>query len=250
MTQEERLIELEQVIKIQGKVTLDYICQKYQISSDSARRDLVKLTQQPHILRIRGGAILADKRSGSSYAQREQFSQDKTLLTALAAKTINSNEIIFIDAGTTSVSLARQLPDDIKVITNSIEVLMEVIPKKNIGATILGGNFDDFSHTILGNTTLEQIKLYHADKAFIGVSALSESGITANTELDALQKLAMARQSKKVICITFFEKYNDQSMYQSCSWADIDLIITDRAPPENILNLIKENDIELVILNQ
>ena len=89
MTQEERLIELEELIKTQGKVTLDYICQQYNISSDSARRDLVKLTQLPHILRIRGGAILAEQRVEAPYVQRARFSPEKELLSAWAAKTIN-----------------------------------------------------------------------------------------------------------------------------------------------------------------
>jgi len=248
MTQEERLIELEEFIQTQGKVTLDYICQHYNISSDSARRDLVKLAQLPNILRIRGGAIRAEKHLEGPYVQRTQFSPEKNLLTAWAAKTINEKEILFIDAGTTSAALARQLPSPISVITNSIEVLSEIIGNKEISISVLGGNFDDYSHAILGNTVLEQIKRYYADKAFIGVSALSENGITADSELDALQKIAMAKQSKKVICIAAFSKFNTQLMYQSCSWSDIDHIITDKTPPKNILTLIEENDVELVVV--
>ncbi|ROP62032.1 DeoR family transcriptional regulator [Enterobacter sp. BIGb0383] len=250
MTQEERLIELEELIKTQGKVTLDYICQQYNISSDSARRDLVKLTQLPHILRIRGGAILAEARVESPYVQRTQFSPEKALLSAWAAKTVVEKEILFIDAGTTSSALARQLPTSISVITNSIEVLSEIIGRKGVSISILGGSFDDYSHAILGNTALEQIKKYHADKAFIGVSALSESGITTDTELDALQKVAMAKQSKKVICIASSTKFNLQLMYQSCSWSDIDHIITDKMPPKNILKLIEEHDVELMVVDK
>ncbi|KAA8995886.1 MULTISPECIES: DeoR/GlpR family DNA-binding transcription regulator [Pectobacteriaceae] len=250
MTQEERLIELEELIKMQGKVTLDYICQQYNISSDSARRDLVKLAQLPHIMRIRGGAILAEKRVEYPYVKRTQCSPEKALLSAWAAKNINDKDIIFIDAGTTSVALARQLPSSVCVITNSIEVLSEIIGKKGISISILGGGFDDYSHAILGNTTIEQIKRYHADKAFIGVSALSEAGITTDTELDALQKVAMAKQSKKVICITSFSKFNTQLMYQSCTWSDIDHIITDKLPPQNILKLIEANDVELIVVNE
>lgn len=249
MTQEERLIELEEFIKTQGKVTLDYICQQYNISSDSARRDLIKLTQLPHILRIRGGAILAEERVESPYTQRTQFSPDKALLSAWAVKTIHEKDILFIDAGTTSAALARHLPVSVSVITNSIEVLNEIIGNKGISISVLGGNFDDYSHTILGNMAIEQIMRYRADKAFIGVSALSETGITTNTELDALQKIAMAKQSKKVICITSFSKFNTQLMYQSCSWSEIDHIITDKKPPKNILKLIEENDVELIVVS-
>lgn len=250
MTQEERLIELEELIKAQGKITLEHICQQYNISYDSARRDLVKLTQLPHIMRIRGGAILAEAHVALPYVQRAQFSADKALLSACAAKTINEKEIIFIDAGTTSAALARQLPAPVSVITNSIEVLSELMGNKGVNISILGGAFDDYSHAILGNTAIEQIKRYQANKAFIGVSALSEVGITTDTELDALQKMAMAKQAKKVICITSFTKFNTQSMYQSCSWSDIDLIITDKTPPKNILKLIEENDVELMVVDE
>ncbi|WP_220087600.1 MULTISPECIES: hypothetical protein [Lonsdalea] len=38
-------------------------------------------------------------------------------------------------------------------------------------------------------------------------------------------------------------------MYQSCSWSDIDHIITDKTPPKNILKLIEENDVELVVVD-
>nr|WP_318383767.1 DeoR/GlpR family DNA-binding transcription regulator [uncultured Enterobacter sp.] len=248
MTQEERLIELEEVIKTQGKVTLDYICQQYAISYDSARRDLVKLTKLPDIMRIRGGAILAEKRVEQPYVSRAQFGADKERLSACAVKSIKEKEIIFLDAGTTSAALARQLTVPTSVITNSIEVLNEIIGKKQIAISVLGGNFDDYSHAIQGNTTIDQIKKYHADKAFIGVSGLSEFGITTDTELDALLKIAMAKQAKKVICITSFTKFNTQLMYQSCSWSDIDHIITDKTPPKAILKLIEEHDVELEVI--
>jgi len=109
--------------------------------------------------------------------------------------------------------------------------------------------FDEFSHTILGNITIEQIKRYQADKTFIGVSALSEAGITTDTEVDALLKMAMAQQSKQVICISTFSKFNTQLMYQSCQWSDIDYVITDKTPPANILKLIEANEVELIVVN-
>nr|WP_321238933.1 DeoR/GlpR family DNA-binding transcription regulator [uncultured Tolumonas sp.] len=248
MTQEERLIELEAFVRAQGKVTLDYICQQYQISYDSARRDLVKLTKIPGILRIRGGAILSEKRLSLSYLQRSEFSETKDYLARHALNLINENDIIFLDAGTTMAALAHHLQTPSNIITNSIEVLNELNGKDNIRKCVLGGAFDEFSHTILGQITIEQIKRYQADKTFLGVSALSEAGITTDTEMDALLKIAMAQQSKMVICIATFSKFNSQLMYQSCGWAEIDCVITDKQPPANILKCIEENEVELIIV--
>lgn len=111
----------------------------------------------------------------------------------------------------------------------------------------MGGEFDDFTHAILGLTTIAQIKNYAADKAIIGVSALSDSGITANTEADALLKKAMADQSKLVICITSHQKFNTQLMYHALGWAEIDYLITDKMPPEDICKQIKHYQVELIV---
>lgn len=249
MTQEERILELEELVRTQGKVTLEHICQQYKISYDSARRDLVKLTKIPGILRIRGGAIASERRINLSYAQRGEFTPAKELLAQQAINLINDDEIIFIDAGTTLAAFAHHLHTPSTVITNSIEALNEIRGKDYITKYMLGGMYDDFSHTILGNATIEQINKYKADKAFIGVGALSESGITTDSEIDAALKLAMAKQSRQVICITTFSKFNLQAIHQSCSWTDINYIITDKTPPNNIMKLIEDNDVELIVLD-
>ena len=249
MTQEERLIELEARIKKHGKVTLEDICQAYKVSYDSARRDLVKLSARPGILRIRGGAILDEKKISLSYSQRSESNPIKQKLAAFGASLIKEHDIVFIDAGTTCASLASHLDISSSVITNSLECLNELSSKANIRKCVLGGIFDDFSHTILGDTTIEQIKKYQANKAFIGVSALSESGITTDSETDSNLKLAMAQQAKQVICITEESKFNTQLMFQSCSWSDIDFVVTNQRPPENIVNQMELHGVELIVLD-
>lgn len=249
MTQDERLIELETRIRSHGKVTLEYICEHYQISYDSARRDLVKLSKLPDVLRIRGGAILDEKKVSIPYTQRIESDPIKQQLAAYGASLVKQHDIIFLDAGTTCALVASHLIGPINIITNSLESLHEISNKPDIKKCVLGGMFDDFSHAILGNITIEQIKKYQASKAFIGVSALSESGITTDTEMDANLKLAMAQQSKQVICIAIGNKFNTRLMYQSCSWSDIDCIVTDSHPPENIIEQIKRYDVELIIID-
>ncbi|PWI33398.1 DeoR/GlpR transcriptional regulator [Vibrio albus] len=248
MTQDERLIELEARIHSQGKVTLEDICQQYQISYDSARRDLVKLAKRPGILRIRGGAILDEKKASLPYSERAESDPVKQKLAAYGASLVEEHDIVFIDAGTTGALLAGCLNVPVSVITNSLESLSQLSSKTEIRKCVLGGMFDDFSHAVLGDVTIEQIKKYQANRAFIGVSALSESGITTDTEMDANLKVAMAQQSKQVICITTEKKFNTQLMFQSCSWSDIDCVITNQRPPENIVSQLERYDVELMIV--
>ncbi len=168
--------EIEAHIKNHGKITIDEICHQYDISYDSARRDLVKLSNYPGILRIRGGAILDDKKVTLSFNQRSKSNPVKQKLAAFGASLVKEHDIVFLDAGTTCASLAEYLDVCCSVITNSLEALGELSDKSAIKKCVLGGTFDDFSHAILGDMTTQQIKKYQANKAFIGVSALSESG--------------------------------------------------------------------------
>lgn len=249
MTQEERLIEIEAHIKSHGKITIEEICHTYGISYDSARRDLVKLSSYPGILRIRGGAILDDKKVTLSFNQRSQSNPIKQKLAAFGASLVKEHDIVFLDAGTTCAAIAHHLDVSSSVITNSLEGLNELSDKANIKKSVLGGTFDDFSHAILGDMTTQQIKKYQANKAFIGVSALSESGITTDLESDANLKLAMASQSTQVICIAEDSKFNTQLMFQSCSWSDIDFVVTNRRPPENIAKQMESHGVELILVN-
>lgn len=58
MYQEERLIGVIEYLKKQRRITIDQMCEMFDISRDTARRDLVKLEERRAIVRTRGGAIL------------------------------------------------------------------------------------------------------------------------------------------------------------------------------------------------
>ncbi len=249
MTQEERLIELESYIRKHSKVTLEYICERFDISYDSARRDLVKLGERPGILRIRGGAILNESKVSLSYLQRDRSDPIKVMLAERAADLVENNDILFIDAGTTNALIAQRLDLKLSVITNSLESLNVLAQKPQIKKCVLGGMFDQFSHAILGDMTIDQIRKYKANRAFIGVSALSECGITTDTELDANLKMAMASQSKQVICVAKSDKFNSQLLFQSCGWGQIDCLITDQSPPQSICEQLELYDVELIVVN-
>ncbi len=249
MTQEERLMELETYIRTHGKVTLELICARYQISYDSARRDLVKLGALPGILRIRGGAMLNETTPHLSFSQRNQPDPIKQQLARLGASLVEAGDTLFLDAGTTNEWVARYLNVSAKVITNSLENLNALAGNSQISKCVLGGGFDEFSHAVLGSITIEQIKKYRANRAFIGVSALSECGITTDSELDAELKKTMAAQAQQVICIATSSKFNTQLMHQSCRWQEIDCLISDKMPPQNILEQLEAHDVSLLLLD-
>ena len=58
MYQEERLVAILEFLEKNNRISVEQICSLFDISRDTARRDLVKLEEEKKILRTRGGAIL------------------------------------------------------------------------------------------------------------------------------------------------------------------------------------------------
>lgn len=246
MTQDERIIDLLQVIHHQGKVTLDFICERYGISSDSARRDLLKLTQKPGILRIRGGALLQqEKTPGLPYVERTGQNSVKARLARYAASLIQPNDVILLDTGTTVAGMAQHIQVAACVITNSIDILAELSHQPTVRKVMLGGEFDPFNRAIYTRESLQQLTAYQADKAFIGVPGLSDMGLSCEKEMEAAFKLAITRQAAYRFFVCEHSKFNQRFLYQSCNWSDVDALITDQMPPENLLKWLEQYEIAL-----
>lgn len=249
LTQDERLIALQALLQEHGKVTLGDICQRFMISRDSARRDLIKLTALPGNQRIRGGAMLAVVHPlGLSYQQRQQTQSQRQLLARRAAQEVQENDFIAFDASTTLSMMVPWLPTSVSVVTNAVDALCEVAPTTHI--ELLGGRYNAFQHAILGPQAVEQLRKYRFNKAFVGVCALSRHGLsTADVEEQALKQV-LIEQAERVILVTNAVKFDQQHFYQVASWAQIDTVICDQAPPGEIADAIKRHDIELIVCSE
>lgn len=250
MTQDERILELIEIIHQQGKVTQEFICQRYAISYDSARRDLLKLGQVAGILRVRGGAILQPaKLSARSYLERSQPDAGKVRLARHAASLIQRHDVVLLDTGTLPAEIARAIEIETCVITNSLDILAACSDKTHIRSIMLGGEFNPFNRAIYSAETIRQLTNYQVDKAFIGVPALSEHGLSCEQELEAACKQAMARQAAYRICVCEYAKFNQRLVFHACGWDEIDCVITDQSPPANFIDLFARHDIDLHVVD-
>ncbi len=117
MTQDERILLLIASLEQHGKVTTDEICERFSISKDSARRDLLRVVQTPGIQRIRGGAIKAPVEiQALSYHQKNTDNPSKIAIAGLAAELATTNDFLMLDTGTSISHLALQLKGPLTVI--------------------------------------------------------------------------------------------------------------------------------------
>lgn len=249
MYQEERLLKILHALKEKEKLSNEEVCQMLGISRDTARRDIVKLTEQGAAIRTHGGiALPLIKEEIGAYKKRlTAYSQEKHLIGKYSANLIEKNDLCFFDVSTTIKFLCDHLEAPAAIYTHSLDNIESLSDNENADVHLLGGRLDRkhrffYDHDL--QTILESISF---DKTFIGACAISEDGIYFETKEDRCIKKTAAERSKQVYLLADFSKFNQKSKFRAFDFSMIDVFVTDRKPPARFQEILKEHKVKIMI---
>jgi DeoR family transcriptional regulator of aga operon len=231
----------EQIIKLLlrvGSATIEEILAVAGSSAPSIRRDLAKLEQRGLIRRTHGGATLVEPllyepfRYDSSFLAREQrFAEEKRRIGLAAAELVLSDETVGLTAGTTTTHIGRSLRhrEKIQVVTNAINIGMELCNQPGIRTFLTGGVVPwAWSFSLTGSAALTFLDDVYMDKVFLSVTGLdAEKGATTLEADEALIYRKMVKQAKQVIVVADSSKLGKVSPAFVCATAGIAILITD-----------------------
>ena len=245
MNASERKIEILKLLK-EGSMTLDELAKKFNVSVMTIRRDLKKFEDQDVIL-ISQGTVYLNKSVGSeeSYIlKKDKMIAEKIRIAQKAIEYINDGEVVYIDCGTTCAQIAEELAKSNKkvtVMTSSILVVNALFMAENIDLYMLPGKYREKSIGFIGDLTIDFVRKFYFDKAFMGAEGIdTEYGISLPHLEEGLTKQAIARQATTVFVVTDHSKFSLKTLYSYADYNDIDYIITDSNPDFNMSSF--END--------
>lgn len=229
-----------------GSATIEEILAVAGCSAPSIRRDLARLENRGLIRRTHGGATLVEPllyepfRYDSSFLAREQrFAAEKRRIGLAAAELIQADETVGLSAGTTTTYVGRSLRhrEKIQVITNAINIGMELCNQPGIRTYLTGGVVPwAWSFSLTGNAALTFLEDIYLDKFFLSVTGLdAQRGATSLESDEALVYRKMLKQSKQVIVVTDSSKLGKVGSALICPINMIHILITDaRAAAEEL----------------
>lgn len=253
MYQEERLIAVIQYLKEKRRISIEQMCEMFDISRDTARRDLVKLEDRKAIVRTRGGAILPTSHAAiQDYTNRlKTVSYEKERIGREAVSLMQPGDKLILDTSTTVQACANQMtPMELTVITNSIHQASILSNVGNISIHLLGGHLQKEHQFLYGASVIERLQSYHVDKAFIGVVGISDQGLTIGIEEDGMVKRTMMKQAKEVIVLADHTKFGITEFFSFAGLEDVDIIVTDKLPNDRFQKMLKDNDVELIVTEE
>jgi DeoR family transcriptional regulator, carbon catabolite repression regulator len=250
MYQEERLIAIMRYLEKNNRISIDQICHLYNVSRDTARRDLVRLEEDRAIIRTRGGAILPSSHHEiKNYEKRLQtVSHEKKIIGKKAASLIGEGDKVILDASTTVQSCAEHLTDiPCTIITNSINEAEILSHHSQVDIILLGGKLHKEHRFLYGSSVIEKLSNYRVDRAFIGVVGVSEAGITLAYEEDGLVKRKMIQQASQTIVLADHTKLGVTDFFCIAGLEEIDLLITDQMPDKEFVKMLERFNVELIL---
>lgn len=246
MLAEERRERILTLLDQQGRVIAADLAQAFATSEDTIRRDLRDLDRAGKLRRVHGGAI---KRTGMGPNFRERVATDPQRKQALARAClplIRPEDILLIDAGSTNLALARQLPDGAAtaIVTNCPHIAVAIGHFSQTEVIMLGGTVAAGTGSVRGARTLRALADIRADLCFIGACALDPvQGLGVWESEDAVLKQAMIYASQRVACAVVTEKLTQIAPFKVADLAGLDhLILEADAPPDLQARLAGQSD--------
>ena len=122
-----------------------------------------------------------------------------------------NGETIILDSGTTTVEIARYLKiiktQSITVITNALNIAVELTDTPGISLIMVGGILRPLSCSFVGPQAEAMMNDFHADRLFLAVDGFDlETGPSTPDVLEAQLNNTMMRSAREVTVVADFSK--------------------------------------------
>ena len=250
----------EQIVKFllrSGSASIEELLAVAGSSAPSIRRDLARLEARGLIRRTHGGAELVEPllyepfRYDSSFLAREQRrAAEKRRIGLAAAELVQNGDTVGLSAGTTTTHIGRSLRhrEKIQVVTNAINIGMELCNQTAIRTYLTGGVvLWAWSFALCGNAALSFLESMYMDKVFLSVTGFdAERGATSLEAEEALVYRKMIKQAKTVIVAADSSKLGKVSPAFICPANEVQTLITDSGATPEVLAPFERQGIKVV----
>ena len=154
-----------------------------------------------------------------------------------------------MDASSTAAAIAKAIKSrkDITIITNSLQIAIELLEEPNCKVISTGGVAIESSFALVGQVTDRTISSYFADKAIISSKGFDlYAGFTDSDERHATNKKSMLKGARTKILAVDSSKFNRISFAKIGDLRDITTVVTDVKPEDEWLKEFAKYNIECI----
>jgi DeoR/GlpR family transcriptional regulator of sugar metabolism len=250
MTAEERQKRIEAYLHKAEFASLEELAKQVDASVSTVRRDLTVLEATGTLKRTHGGARLVSPPSDEfTFSSRDTHQlEEKEAIGKACAELIQPNQSVILDAGTTVYHVARYLEEKTPhVVTNSLPVANLFAAANRLEVVVSGGVIYPRLGVLVGPLAVEAFTKIHADVAIMSGGGIAIEGVSNSHGLLIDIQRAMINAAQKVIFCFDHTKFGRQSVLALCGLECIDVIVTDRGAPADLVEQFRAKGIEVIV---
>lgn len=202
------------------------------VAEETVRRDLDALSRQGLLNRTHGGAADVSMifHEYSQHEREEQQAAEKTAIAKVAVKHIKENETILLDASSTALELARQLPEgkSLRIVTYAHGVVEKLAIRSDVELILLGGTYEAKGRRFRGMLTEMGVRALRIDRFFFsGGGYHATRGVGEPSAEEARLKATIMAHADWKCALLDHTKLGRMTDHFFAKPSEIDLFITD-----------------------
>ncbi|PLC52190.1 DeoR family transcriptional regulator [Pollutimonas nitritireducens] len=238
-----RQLKLMQHVQKHHSSTVDELAAHLDVSVQTVRRDVHRLSEAGLLARFHGGARLPDSTiENIAHHQRENLhAEGKRRIAQAVAQAVPNDCSLLINIGTTTEAIAKALMQHtgLRVITNNINVAAILSRNQNSEVIVAGGVVRARDQGIVGEATVDFIHQFKVDIALIGISGIEADGSLRDFDYREVKvSQAIIANAREVWLAADASKFNRLAMVRVAHLGQIDRLFTDDVPPEPFPELL------------
>jgi DeoR family transcriptional regulator, fructose operon transcriptional repressor len=247
----DRHAQLIGLLKERGYCSVVEMSQLLNVSPMTIRRDLHMLHETQIVEVTYGGArFIASKRIEPDFdIRRHEHLAEKQAIGKLAAELfIEEGDVIGIDSGSTTLEIARNLPNmPLTIVTHSLAAANVVAQNRQYSLIVLGGVLQHEANCLSGPQAIAALHTLYINKLFLSTSGLLLlDGLSCNNLSDAEVKQALISASRRTILCMDSSKVGRAYLARFAPLNAIDTLITDNNISDESREAIEQQQIQII----
>jgi len=249
LTYTPRQDDILDLVRRHGFVSIDDLAQRFEVTTQTIRRDINELCEQALLRRYHGGAGLPSSVENLAYTTRQVLCQDeKQRIARLLAGHIPDRASLFINIGTTTEEVAKALMSHagLRIITNNLNVASVMSGNPGFEVIAAGGTVRSRDRAVVGPAAVDLIRQFKVDFAIIGISGIDLDGNLLDFDYQEVRVAqAIVENSAQVFLAADHTKFGRNAMVRLGHVSQISALYTDRAPPAKLARALAAGQVKL-----
>jgi DeoR/GlpR family transcriptional regulator of sugar metabolism len=245
----DRLLAL---INTHGYMRVDELAALLEVSAQTIRRDIKKLSADGVLSRFHGGVGQGQATSAINHPleTREQSqTAEKERIARAIAERIPDRSTLFLAAGTTieAVAKALEIRQELRIITTCIRAAAQLYRRRDFDVIVPGGSIRHQNSGIIGPTVLDFLRAFRADYLIMSFGAIDLNGTMLEFDFNEVAAVQiMMANARNVFVAADHTKYRASASVTVGNISEVDAFFTDQPPPASLGSLLEQQKVELV----